>query len=101
MGCGTSVGSSEARSAQRSIFSQRSLARWVCIQPYFLAKAPIEVARRVVGNEVAAEKLQRVHAKVREITPHFTSDRYLAGDMVALQAAVLTGNVGAGVIALS
>jgi histidine ammonia-lyase len=38
-------------------------------------------------------KLQAVHAKVREITPRFTSDRYWADDMAALQAAVLAGEV--------
>jgi histidine ammonia-lyase len=36
-------------------------------------------------------KLQEVHGKVRDITPHFTSDRYWADDMAALQAAVLDG----------
>ena len=36
-------------------------------------------------------KLQQVHAKVREITPHFTSDRYWADEMAALQTAVLEG----------
>jgi histidine ammonia-lyase len=38
-------------------------------------------------------KLQDVHAKVREITPRFTSDRYWADDMAALQAAVLAGEI--------
>jgi histidine ammonia-lyase len=46
-------------------------------------------------------KLQTVHGRVREITPHFTSDRYWASDMASLQAAVLAGDIGAGVIALS
>jgi histidine ammonia-lyase len=46
-------------------------------------------------------KLQAVHGRVREITPHFTSDRYWASDMAALQAAVLAGDIGAGMIALS
>ena len=46
-------------------------------------------------------KLQAVHAKVREITPRFTSDRYWADDMAALQAAVLAGEIGGDVIALS
>jgi histidine ammonia-lyase len=41
-------------------------------------------------------KLQAVHSKVRELTPHFTSDRYWADDMAALQAAVLEGEIGAG-----
>jgi histidine ammonia-lyase len=39
-------------------------------------------------------KLQAVHSKVREITPHFTSDRYWADDMAALQGAVLAGEIG-------
>ena len=46
-------------------------------------------------------KLQMIHAKVREITPHFTSDRYWANDMAALQSAVLAGEIGSGVIALN
>jgi histidine ammonia-lyase len=36
-------------------------------------------------------KLQEVHSKVRELTPHFTSDRYWAEDMQSLQTAVLAG----------
>ena len=40
--------------------------------------------------------LQSVHAKVREITPRSTSDRYWADDMAALQAAVLAGDIAAG-----
>ena len=36
-------------------------------------------------------KLRQVHANVREITPHFTSDRYWADEMAALQTAVLEG----------
>lgn len=39
-------------------------------------------------------KLQQVHAKVRKLTPRFTSDRYWADDMAALQAAVLAGSIG-------
>ncbi|HEU5067093.1 MAG TPA: aromatic amino acid lyase, partial [Sphingomicrobium sp.] len=46
-------------------------------------------------------QLQEVHSKVREVTPHFTSDRYWADDMAALQAAVLEGRFGTGIIALS
>ncbi len=46
-------------------------------------------------------KLQSVHRQVRGITPRFTSDRYWADDMAALQAAVLAGEIGAGLIALS
>jgi histidine ammonia-lyase len=41
-------------------------------------------------------KLQAVHAKVRELTPRFTSDRYWADEMASLQAAVLAGEIGAG-----
>jgi histidine ammonia-lyase len=36
-------------------------------------------------------KLQSVHAKVREITPRYTSDRYWADDLAELQATVLAG----------
>ncbi|HET6941000.1 MAG TPA: histidine ammonia-lyase [Sphingomicrobium sp.] len=38
-------------------------------------------------------KLQRIHSRVREISPHFTSDRYWADEMAELQAAVLAGGV--------
>jgi histidine ammonia-lyase len=41
-------------------------------------------------------KLQAVHAAVRKISPHFTSDHYWATDMAALQAAVLAGEITAG-----
>jgi histidine ammonia-lyase len=41
-------------------------------------------------------KLQAVHVAVREISSHFTSDRYWASDMAALQAAVLAGGITAG-----
>jgi len=41
-------------------------------------------------------RLQSVHAKIREITPRSTSDRYWADDMAALQAAVLAGDIAAG-----
>lgn len=46
-------------------------------------------------------KLQAIHAKVREISPRFTSDRYWADDMAALQGAVLAGEIGGELIALS
>ena len=46
-------------------------------------------------------KLQQVHAAVREVTACFSSDCYWADDMAALQAAVLAGKIGSGVIALS
>jgi histidine ammonia-lyase len=39
-------------------------------------------------------QLRSVHAKVRETTPHFTSDRYWATDMAELQEAVLRGEFG-------
>jgi len=39
-------------------------------------------------------KLQTVHAKVREHSPHLVSDRYWADEMAALQAAVLSGEFG-------
>jgi histidine ammonia-lyase len=38
-------------------------------------------------------KLQAVHAKVRQHSPHLVSDRYWADEMSALQAAVLDGGV--------
>ena len=41
----------------------------------------------------SSAKLQAVHARMRELTPRFTSDRYWADDMVALQAAVLAGEI--------
>ena len=46
-------------------------------------------------------KLQPIHGAIRELTPRFTSDLYWAPDLAALQAAVLAGEIGAGVIALS
>jgi histidine ammonia-lyase len=48
-----------------------------------------------------SEKLQAIHAAVREITPRMAGDRYWASDMAAAQAAVLAGAIGAGLIALS
>ena len=39
-------------------------------------------------------KLQAVHDKVRALSPHFTADRYWADEMAALQAAVLSGDIG-------
>ena len=41
-------------------------------------------------------KLQAVHAMVRERSSHFTSDRYWADEMAALQSAVLAGEIGSG-----
>ena len=46
-------------------------------------------------------KLKAVHGQVRAITPRFGSDRYWADEMAALRAAVLKGEIGAEVIALS
>jgi len=37
--------------------------------------------------------LQRVHSRVRELSPHFTADRYWADEMAALQFAVLGGSI--------
>jgi histidine ammonia-lyase len=39
-------------------------------------------------------RLQPIHARVRELSPHFTADRYWADEMAALQAAVLAGEIG-------
>ena len=41
-------------------------------------------------------KLQKIHAKVRSVTPRFGSDRYWADDMAALQQLVLGGGVSVG-----
>lgn len=41
-----------------------------------------------------SSKLQTVHARVRDHSPHLVSDRYWADEMAALQAAVLAGEVG-------
>jgi histidine ammonia-lyase len=38
--------------------------------------------------------LRPLHAKVRELSPHLTQDRYWADEMAALQAAVLKGELG-------
>jgi len=45
-------------------------------------------------------QLRKVHSKVREITPHFTADRYWADDMAALQQAILAGEFGSGLLPL-
>jgi histidine ammonia-lyase len=44
--------------------------------------------------------LQKVHDAVRAHSPHFTADRYWADEMAALQAAVLAGGFGVGLIGL-
>jgi histidine ammonia-lyase len=46
-------------------------------------------------------KLQQVHAKVREFTPRFTSDRYWADEMTALQTAIVAGEIGPGLVEVS
>ncbi|HKX92447.1 MAG TPA: histidine ammonia-lyase [Sphingomicrobium sp.] len=46
-------------------------------------------------------KLQQIHGSVRALSPHLVSDRYWADDMAALQAALLAGEIGSGLIALS
>jgi histidine ammonia-lyase len=40
--------------------------------------------------------LQSLHAKIRAISPHLEADRYWAGEMAALQAAVLGGSMNGG-----
>ena len=42
-------------------------------------------------------RLRSIHSAVRELTPRFTSDRYWADDMAELQAAVLAGEISAGI----
>ncbi|MEO7504470.1 MAG: histidine ammonia-lyase [Sphingomicrobium sp.] len=42
--------------------------------------------------------LQSVHARVRALSPHLQTDRYWADEMAALQAAVLTGEIGSGAL---
>jgi histidine ammonia-lyase len=46
-------------------------------------------------------KLRKIHSKVRELSPHFTSDRYWADDLAELQKAVLSGAIGTDVIQLA
>jgi histidine ammonia-lyase len=46
-------------------------------------------------------KLQSIQSAVRKLSPHFTADRYWADEMSALQAAVLSGEIGAEGVALS
>jgi histidine ammonia-lyase len=42
-----------------------------------------------------SEPLQELHAKVRALSPHLTTDRYWSDEMAALQAAVLAGEIPA------
>jgi histidine ammonia-lyase len=39
-------------------------------------------------------RLQAIHQGVRAVSPQFTADRYWAHEMSALQAAVLSGDIG-------
>ena len=39
-------------------------------------------------------RLQGIHARVRQLSPHLQTDRYWADEMAALQAAVLAGDIG-------
>jgi len=82
------------------------------------ARKAIEIARNAAGV-IAVElmagaegidyhaplktsaRLQEVHSAVRALSPHFTADRYWADEMAALQAAVLGGGIGEGLIGLS
>ena len=48
-----------------------------------------------------SRKLQAIHAKVRDLSPHFTADRYWADEISALQSAVLAGEIAAEGVALS
>ncbi len=43
-------------------------------------------------------ELQKLHAKVRALSPHLATDRYWADEMAGLQAAVLAGEIGTGAI---
>jgi len=45
-------------------------------------------------------RLQEIHFAVRAHSPHFTADRYWADEMAALQAAVLNGEIGEGLVRL-
>ena len=41
-----------------------------------------------------SERLQKLHSKIRAISPRLETDRYWADEMAALQAAVLAGGLG-------
>ena len=45
-------------------------------------------------------RLQEIHAKVRELTPHFTADRYWADDISSLQSAIVSGQLGSELLPL-
>jgi histidine ammonia-lyase len=47
-----------------------------------------------------SERLQSLHATVRELSPRLQSDRYWASDMALLQAAVLDGQLHGGLLPL-
>ena len=46
-------------------------------------------------------RLQSIHTAVRNLSPHFTADRYWADEMSGLQAAVLAGEIAVDGIALN
>ena len=48
-----------------------------------------------------SSRLGDVHAKVRALSPRFHADHYWADEMRAVQDAVLAGEIGSGVVALS
>jgi len=43
-------------------------------------------------------ELQKLHAKIRALSPHLATDRYWANEMAALQAAVLAGQIETGAL---
>jgi histidine ammonia-lyase len=45
-------------------------------------------------------RLREIHSAVRAHSAHFTADRYWADEMAALQAAVLNGEIGTGLVRL-
>jgi histidine ammonia-lyase len=59
-------------------------------------RAAIELIAAAQGVDYHAPlktsaRLQRIHAQVRALSPHLTTDRYWADEMAALQNAVLAG----------
>jgi histidine ammonia-lyase len=47
-----------------------------------------------------SSRLQHLHSKIREATPHFSTDRYWADDIAVLQSAVLSGEMGREILPL-
>ena len=67
-------------------------------QKVALAGAAIELIAAAQGVDYHAPlrtsaALQDVHARIRALSPHLQTDRYWAGEMAALQAAVLAGDM--------